>query len=232
MKTLKTYTRLLLLPLLGMLFLALHSCVAPTDISGPNDKKIIDSPYVPAPLIKPKRVEFVLINERTLRPNEDVNRPLWDNEVDNNIKIDTNKTIIFDSLGLPSKRRTLPRIYLEFTATMKQGGAFAVDTKAFMLRKISLAIPDTIDLENDEEIVYFKKELPSPKNYFEYIYKEQQFTKAFVNENSGKLVIKAVKLDQRNRIFIDIIYDVFPATNGTNIPSERMHGSGRLIINY
>lgn len=232
MKTLSLYRQLLLLPFIGMLILGLHSCVAPTDINNPNDRVKVDSPYVPAPLFAPTDVKLVLTNEKTLRPNENVDRPLWDNELVHKILIDTNKPIIIDSLGLMNKRRTLPRIYVEFTAVMKQGGAFAIDNRGFMLRKIALAIPDTIDLENDEEIVYKKNELTPQKNYFEYIYKEQQFVKAFVAETSGILAIKAVKIEQRNRILIEFTYDVSPAVNGMSIPPERQHGSGRLIVNY
>lgn len=233
MKTLSLYRQLLLLPFLIILILGLHSCVAPTDINGPGDRIKIDSPYVPAPLFRPSEVRLVLITEKTLRPNENAERPLWDNELDHRILIDTNKAIIIDSLGVPYKRRTLPRIYIEFTAVMKQNGAIgALDNKGYLLRKISLALPDTIDLENDEEVVYSKNKLPAQKNYFEYTYKEQQFVKAFVSENTSRLAIKAVKIEQKNRILIEFSYDVFPAVNGLSIPPERQHGSGRLIVSY
>lgn len=231
MKTQTIYLRILQLTVFVVFVLGLHSCVSPTDVDGGNI--IVDPPpYAPVALVKPKEVELVLINESTLIPNGNTIRPLWDNDLQHKILIDTNKPTYVDSLGVTRSKRLLPRVYLEFTATVKLDGANPREKNGFMLRKISLSIPDTIDLEIDEEVTYVKNELLPQRNFFEYTYKTQQNVKAYVIENTGKISLKAVKLEQRNRIFVEFTYDVLPAVNGTNIPSERLHGSGRLIINY
>lgn len=231
MKTLKTYTRLLLLPLLVMLFLALHSCVAPTDIDDKGNVIIEPPPYTPAPLVKAEKVELQIINERNLLPNDD-NRPLWDNEIEHNILIDTNKPEIIDPITSVKKKRILPRILLNLTAIVKQNSANPRDKNGFVLRKISLFLPDTIDLENEEEIIYSTNNLPSQNSYFEYTYKQQTIVKAFINPNTGRLVVKAAKLEQRNVIMIEFTYDVFPSANGVVVPQERLHGTGRIVVRY
>jgi len=219
MKTLKTYTRLLLLPLLVMLFLALHSCVAPTDIDDKGNVIIEPPPYTPAALFEPKQVEFNLDQETNLAPSEDNIRPLWANKVEHAILIDTNKI----------NGRELPRILLRFDAISLPNGFRPKEPSGLILKRISINLPDTIDLNDEVDLKYTKDELPNDSNFFIYTYKGNDVKvplkeDAFVN-------FRVAKIEKRNRIIVQFNFSVYVQLNGVNT-GQRQHGRGQFIINY
>lgn len=226
MKTnfIKTRTVLLKLCSIVLLVVAMQSCVSPIDVEDPNGKTIVDPPpYQPAALFVPEKVELHLSHENSLAPNEDLGRPLWNHELVHNIQIDTNKV----------NGRTLPRLLVDFTAKLKPNGARSRETQFYLLKQIRISIPDTIDLENDDEQIFIKKDLSPNNNFFVYQYNKTQKEVTVPFNDDARLMIRVAKFENRKRIVVNFTYTVFAQPNGTNVPNgDKQFGRGEIIINY
>jgi hypothetical protein len=233
MKTTIITTRNFLLKLcsIALLLVAMQSCVSPIDVEDPNGKTIIEEPFVPAALFDPKNVELHLIQENSLQPNEDIGRPLWANDFQHRIQIDTNKV----------DGRKLPRLIVDFTATLKPNGARSRENQSYLLKQIRITLPDTIDLDNpdtidldnDDERIFLKKDLSPNNNFFVYQYLKTQKEVTVPFNDDARLIIRVSKQENRNRIVVNFNYVVFTLPNGVNVPNgDRQFGRGELIINY
>jgi hypothetical protein len=219
MKTLTIYSQLILLPIFGLLLLGLHSCVAPTDIDDKGNVIIEPPPFVPAALFEPKEVEFNLDQETNLAPSEDIIRPLWANKLEHAILIDTNKI----------NGRELPRILLRFDAISLPNGFRLREPNGFSLKRISINLPDTIDLNDEVDLKYTKDELPNDSNFFIYTYKGND-VKVLLKEDAF-VNFRFAKIEKRNRIIVQFNFSVFIQVNGLN-NGQKQHGKGQFIVNY
>lgn len=212
-----------------LLVVAMQACVSPVDVEDPNGKTIIDPPpFQPAPLIKPKEVVLNLIHDNTIQPlnPNDFSIPLWTNNVIESILIDTNKV----------NQRNMPRVILKFTASSsKLNPPRQREGQNFLLKQIFLSIEDTIDLVNDEEIIYTKKDLSPNDNFLIYTYTNQKIQEDIRvdYDTNSRCIVRFEKIENRNRIRVIFSYSVFSKATGTNIPNGvRLFGRGELIINY